>query len=55
MCLQIPYSDEDNEFQCGWIELLNEKRPNVLVVGVYSYSKKKSLVSIKTKTNTDNM
>ena len=24
--LAIIYSDEDNEFQCSWIELLNEKK-----------------------------
>ena len=29
--LEITYSDEDNEFQCSWNELLNEKRPNILV------------------------
>ena len=32
--LEITYSDEDNGFQCSWIELLNEKRPNILV-GVF--------------------
>ena len=29
--LEITYSDEDNEFQCSWFELVNEKRPNILV------------------------
>ena len=31
---EITYSDEDNEFQSSWIELLNERRPT-LSVGVY--------------------
>ena len=29
--LEITYSDEDYEHQCSWIELLNEKKPNMLV------------------------
>ena len=33
--------DEDNEFQCSWIELVNEKRPTILVV-YYRHPKKKS-------------
>ena len=39
--LEITYSDEDNEFQCSWIELLNENRSNILV-GVYRHPKEKS-------------
>ena len=29
--LEVASSDEDNEFQCSWIELLNEKRPHILL------------------------
>ena len=32
--LNISYYDEDNEFQCYWIEILNDKKPNILI-GVY--------------------
>ena len=40
--LEITYSDEDHEFHCSWIELLNEKRPNILVGVYYKHPKRKS-------------
>ena len=40
--LEITYSDEDNEFQCSWIELPNWKWPNILVGLYYTHPKKKS-------------
>ena len=39
--LEITYSDDDNEFQCSWIELLNEKRPHILVGLYYRHPKKR--------------
>ena len=42
--LEITYSDEDNEFQCSWIELLNEKRLNILVE-IYYRHPKRSLIT----------
>ena len=52
--LEITYSDKDNEFPCSWIELLNEKRPIILVGVHYRHPKKKSgnLFSVKLKKNT---
>ena len=44
--LEITYSDEDNEFQCSWIELLNEKRPNILVGVYYRYPKLQKYVTV---------
>ena len=38
--LEITYSDKDNEFQCSWIELLNEKIPIILVGVYYNLTKK---------------
>ena len=40
--LEMTYYDEDNEFQCSWIELLNEKRLNTLVGVYYRHPKKQS-------------
>ena len=39
---EITYSDEGNEFQWSWIELLNEKSPNILVGVYYRHPKEKS-------------
>ena len=40
--LNISYYDEDNEFQGYWIEILNDKKPNI-IIGVYYRHPKKNL------------
>ena len=42
--LEITYFDEDNEFRCGWIEFLNEKRSSIFA-GLYYRHPKSSLIT----------
>ena len=51
--LNISFGNEENEFQCFWVEIINEKNPNIIVGVHYRYSKKNSNNSFldKLKTN----
>ena len=40
--LNISYFDEDSEFQCFWIEILNDKKPNIIVGVYYRHPRKNS-------------
>ena len=40
--LDIAYNDEYNEFQCCWIEIINQNNPNILVGTYYRHPKKNS-------------
>ena len=40
--LNISYCDEDNEFQGYWIEILNDKKPNIIIGVYYRHPKKTS-------------
>ena len=45
--LDIAYNDEYNEFQCCWIEIINQNNPNILVGTYYGHPKKNSNVFIE--------
>ena len=40
--LNIFYYDENNELQCYWIEMINDKKPNIIIGVYYRHSKKSS-------------
>ena len=40
--LDLPFHDDDNEFQSCWIEILNKKEPNPIIGVYYRYPKKNS-------------
>ena len=41
-CLEFAYNDEYNEFQCCWIEIINQNNPNTLGGTYYRHPKKNS-------------
>ena len=42
--LNLIFCDEYNKFHCCWIEILNEKNPNILLGVYYRHSKKTHLI-----------
>ena len=40
--LDMAYNDKYNEFQCCWIDIINQNNPNILVGTYYRYPKKNS-------------